>query len=58
MEPGRNPKTEENKDFLLRPMTSAEREALAPLLEHAAGAVEAVAALGLEAAMNRYNQRR
>jgi len=58
MEPGRNPKTEENKDYLLRPMTSAEREALDPLLERAAGAVEAVATFGLEAAMNRYNQRR
>jgi peptidyl-tRNA hydrolase, PTH1 family len=57
MEPGRQPKTEENKDYLLRPMTAAERQALAPLLERAASAAEAVAALGLEAAMNRYNQR-
>lgn len=57
MEPGRQPKTEENKDYLLRPMTAAERQALAPILERAASAVEAIAANGLEAAMNRYNQR-
>ena len=57
MEPGRQPKTEENKDYLLRPMTAAERQALAPILERAASAVEAIAERGLEAAMNRYNQR-
>lgn len=57
MEPGRQPKTEENKDYLLRPMTAAERQTLAPLLDRAASAVEAIAADGLEAAMNRYNQR-
>jgi len=57
MEPGRQPKTEENKDYLLRPMTAAERQALAPILERAASAVEAIAEHGLEAAMNRYNQR-
>jgi peptidyl-tRNA hydrolase len=38
-------------------MTAAERQALAPILERAAGAVEAIAEQGLEAAMNRYNQR-
>jgi PTH1 family peptidyl-tRNA hydrolase len=57
MEPGRQPKTEENKDYLLRPMNTAERRALAPILERAASAVEAIAEHGLEAAMNRYNQR-
>jgi peptidyl-tRNA hydrolase, PTH1 family len=57
MEPGRQPKTEENKDYLLRPMTAVERQALAPILERAASAVEAIAERGLEAAMNRYNQR-
>jgi PTH1 family peptidyl-tRNA hydrolase len=57
MEPGRQPKTEENKDYLLRPMTAAERQALAPILDRAASALEAIAADGLEAAMNRYNQR-
>jgi len=57
MEPGRQPKTEENKDYLLRAMTAAERQALAPILERAASAVEAIAEHGLEAAMNRYNQR-
>jgi PTH1 family peptidyl-tRNA hydrolase len=58
MEPGQQPKTEENKDYLLRPMTTAERHALAPILERAVNAVEAIAQQGLEAAMNRYNQRR
>jgi peptidyl-tRNA hydrolase len=57
MEPGRQPKTEENKDYLLRPMTAAERQVLTPLLDRAAVAVETIAALGLEAAMNRHNQR-
>jgi PTH1 family peptidyl-tRNA hydrolase len=57
MEPGRQPKTEENKDYLLRPMKAAERQALAPILERAASAVETIAANGLEAAMNRHNQR-
>ena len=57
IEPGRRPKTDENKDYLLRPMTAAERQALAPILERAANAVEAIAQHGLEAAMNRYNQR-
>ncbi len=57
MEPGRQPKTEENKDYLLRPMTAGERLTLAPILDRAASAVEAIAADGLEAAMNRYNQR-
>jgi peptidyl-tRNA hydrolase, PTH1 family len=57
MEPGRQPKTEENKDYLLRPMTAAERQATAPILERAANAVEGIAEHGLEVAMNRYNQR-
>lgn len=54
---GRPPENEENKDYLLRAMTAAEREALTPILERAASAVEAIAEHGLEAAMNRYNQR-
>lgn len=57
MEPGRQPKTEENKDYLLRPMTAAERQAMTPILERAANAVECIAEHGLEVAMNRYNQR-
>ena len=57
MEPGMQAKTEENKDYLLRPLTAAERQALAPILERAASAVEAIAEHGLEAAMNRHNQR-
>jgi peptidyl-tRNA hydrolase, PTH1 family len=57
VEPEQSPKTEENKDYLLRPMTAAERQALTPMLERAAEAVEAIAEHGLDAAMNRYNQR-
>ena len=57
IEAGRSAKTEENKDYLLRPMTAAERQALAPQLERAVNAIEAVASLGLAAAMNRYNRR-
>ena len=48
---------EGNKDYLLRPMTSAERQTLDANLDRAASAVEAIAELGLERAMNRYNQR-
>jgi len=54
---GRPPEDEENKDYLLRAMTAAERQAFAPILERAARAVEAIAEHGLEGAMNRYNQR-
>ena len=48
---------EGNKDYLLRPMTSAERQTLEANLDRAASAVEAIAESGLERAMNRYNQR-
>ena len=54
---GRPPADEETKDYLLRATTAAEKQALAPILERAADAVEAIAEHGLEAAMNRYNQR-
>jgi PTH1 family peptidyl-tRNA hydrolase len=54
---GRPDNEEENKDYLLRPMTAAERSELAANLERAASAVEAIAETGLERAMNRYNQR-
>lgn len=57
IEPGQSAKTEENKDYLLRPMTAAERQALTPMLDRAADAVAAIADKGLEAAMNRYNRR-
>jgi PTH1 family peptidyl-tRNA hydrolase len=56
-EPGPSVKTEENKDYLLRPMTAAERQAFAPQLERAVDAVEAIASKGLQAAMNLYNRR-
>ena len=48
---------EGNKDYLLRPMTRAERQTLEANLDRAASAVEALAESGLERAMNRYNQR-
>jgi PTH1 family peptidyl-tRNA hydrolase len=54
---GRPPENEEDKAYLLRAMSAAERQALTPILERAAGAVETIAEHGLEAAMNRYNQR-
>ena len=54
---GRPDNEEENKDYLLRPMTPAERSELAANLECAASAVEAIAETGLERTMNRYNQR-
>lgn len=57
MEPGRSGKTDENKDYLLRPMTAPERHALGPQLELAVNAIDAIASQGLEAAMNRYNRR-
>lgn len=54
---GRPVETDANKDYLLRPMTAAERQALAPILNRAASAVEAIVDNGLERAMNRFNQR-
>jgi len=48
---------EANRDYLLRPMTSAERLTFESNLDRAASAVEALAESGLERAMNRYNQR-
>ena len=54
---GRPPENEADKDYLLRPMTAAERQALTATVERAASAVEAIAEHGLEVAMNRYNQR-
>jgi PTH1 family peptidyl-tRNA hydrolase len=54
---GRPADPDENKDYLLRPMTSAERQTLEANLDRAASAVEALVESGLERAMNRYNQR-
>jgi peptidyl-tRNA hydrolase, PTH1 family len=48
---------EDDKDYLLRSMNPTERHGLESSVERAAGAVEAIAELGLERAMNRYNQR-
>jgi PTH1 family peptidyl-tRNA hydrolase len=54
---GRPADPQENKDYLLRPMNAAQRQALASIVERAASAVGAIAESGLERAMNRYNQR-
>ncbi len=42
-------------DFVLGRFSKSEREAVTPLLERAADAVEEWAAVGIESAMNRYN---
>jgi PTH1 family peptidyl-tRNA hydrolase len=54
---GRPPEGDASKDYLLRPLGAAELEAFGATLERAANAVEAIATLGLEQAMNRFNQR-
>jgi PTH1 family peptidyl-tRNA hydrolase len=54
---GRPPGAEPSKDYLLRPLSGAEREAFAPNLDRAACAAVEVIQNGLERAMNRYNQR-
>jgi peptidyl-tRNA hydrolase, PTH1 family len=54
---GRPADPQENKDYLLRPMNAAQRQALTSIVERAASAVGAIAESGLERAMNRYNQR-
>jgi peptidyl-tRNA hydrolase, PTH1 family len=54
---GRPPAGDENKDYLLRPMSAAERHAMTPSLERAAAAIESIAQDGLERTMNRHNQR-
>ncbi len=54
---GRPADPQENKDYLLRAMNVAQRQALTSIVERAASAVEAIAESGLERAMNRYNQR-
>ncbi len=54
---GRPPLDDASKDYLLRPMSHTELENFGATLDRAANAVEAIAALGLEQAMNRFNQR-
>lgn len=53
---GRPPEHDDDKDYLLRPMTAADRNQFAPVVERAAGAVSMLIADGLSAAMNRFNQ--
>ncbi|HUO05114.1 MAG TPA: aminoacyl-tRNA hydrolase [Candidatus Binataceae bacterium] len=54
---GRPPGHEQGKDYVLKPMTRGEIEALGPILDRAADAAAAVMDDGLERAMNVYNQR-
>ncbi len=54
---GRPPGDEDPKDYLLKPMRTAELESHAPIVDRAAEAVVAIIEHGLERAMNRYNQR-
>lgn len=54
---GRSRENDETKDYLLRPLTAAELRELAANLDRAADAVEALVEIGLERAMNRFNQR-
>ncbi len=54
---GRPAANDPNKDYLLRPLSGAEREQLSPSLDRAASAVSELIASGLERAMNQYNQR-
>jgi PTH1 family peptidyl-tRNA hydrolase len=53
---GHAPAGDDDKDYLLRPMTPADRARFAEVVERAADAVRALIAQGLSAAMNRFNQ--
>ncbi len=54
---GRPPQGRDAVGYLLQPMTRAELDGFAPLIERAAQAAEAVVVLGVERAMNKFNQR-
>ncbi len=54
---GRTLADENDRDYLLKPMTGKEMEAFAPAIARACEAVETLVADGLERAMNRYNPR-
>ncbi len=54
---GHSPTQEDDKDYLLKPMTGQEMEAFQAVATRAAQAVETIIADGLERAMNLYNQR-
>jgi len=53
---GHAPPDDDDKDYLLRPMTAADRARFADVVERAADAVRVLVAQGLSAAMNRFNQ--
>jgi len=54
---GRPPAGDQSKDYLLRPLTMAERAAFHPNIERAADGVIEIIQNGLERAMNRFNLR-
>ncbi len=54
---GRPPGRQDPADFVLKDFSTEERKALPVLIEEAADAVEAIAADGVLAAQNRFNQR-
>ncbi len=54
---GRPPQGRDAVGYLLQPMTRAELDGFAPLIERAAQAAEAVVVAGVERAMNKFNQR-
>ncbi|MGH7949571.1 MAG: aminoacyl-tRNA hydrolase [Candidatus Binataceae bacterium] len=53
---GRPPGSEDDKDFLLKPMTGDDRRQFAPVIERAADAVSTLIADDLSTAMNHFNQ--
>jgi len=54
---GRPPGRQEGADYVLRRPSKAERAELDVVVQEAADAVEAIATIGVAAAMNRFNQR-
>lgn len=54
---GRPRESDQAKDYVLRPMNPAELGEFKSMLQRAAEAVEAIVEVGLERAMNRFNQR-
>ena len=54
---GKPPGRQEGADYVLRRPSKAERAELDVVVEEAADAVEAIATVGVAAAMNRFNKR-
>jgi len=54
---GRPPGEGDSKNYVLHPLSPAELKEFEPAIDRAAAAVEALVTIGLERAMERYNQR-